>query len=211
MGILSGLEIYKEVQNGNIKIDPFCESRINPNSYNLCLDRHLKIYTPKKTAMYHDKFISGINEWDYYYPHNGNIDCGCAYLDMHAKDETEDLYIGDDGIILLPNNLYLGSTIEHTWTNKYVPMIEGRSSVGRKGMTIHVTAGFGDIGFNGKWTLEITVVHPLKVYYNDEVCQISYLTVTGDTSYQYNGRYQGQLDVVESRANEEKKGIFTHE
>ena len=90
-------------------------------------------------------------------------------------------------------------------------MLNGRSSVGRKGLTIHVTAGFGDIGFDGKWTLEMTVVHPLKIYYGDEICQISFFDIDGDNYYLYNGRYQKQDDVVESRFEEEKKGMFTDE
>ena len=55
--------------------------------------------------------------------------------------------IPEEGLLLEPNKLYLGRTKEFTTTSKYVPMLEGRSSTGRLGLCIHVTAGFGDIGF----------------------------------------------------------------
>ena len=218
MGILSGQEIYKEIKCGNIKIDPFNEDRLNPNSYNLRLDDHIKVYDPTKTANarklrdYYGK-ITCIDKdaWNFHVEtDNGRlVGINDAYLDLHERDETEDIYIGvDDGIILYPNKLYLGTTIERTWTNKYVPILNGRSSVGRKGLTIHVTAGFGDIGFDGKWTLEMTVVHPLKIYFADEICQVAYFTIDGNTDYQYNGRYQGQNDVTESKSEENKKGMF---
>ena len=50
-------------------------------------------------------------------------------------------------------------------------MLEGRSSTGRLGLFIHVTAGFGDVGFAGYWTLEIFCVQPIRIYPNVEVCQ----------------------------------------
>lgn len=209
MGMMSGKEIDRQIRIKNIEIDPYNESQLNPNSYNLRLDKHLKVYCPNKTAMFKDVgsltgTVFNPKDWTYSnYRGDGDI-----YLDLHEKDDTDDLYIGDDGIILKPGILYLGSTIERTFTDKYVPMLNGRSSVGRKGLTIHVTAGFGDIGFNGKWTLEMTVVHPLKVYYGDEICQISFFDVFGDTSYKYNGRYQNQDEVTASRFDQKKKGAY---
>ena len=82
--------------------------------------------------------------------------------------------------------------MEYTETHGYVPMIEGRSSIGRLGMFIHVTAGFGDVGFCGYWTLEIFVIHPLRIYAGVPICQIFYHTLHGDYD-EYNashGKYQ---------------------
>lgn len=214
MGMLTGRKIYEEVKNGNIVIDPFDSSRINPNSYNLRLDKHIKIYTPEGTAAYRnleespDVDLLAMNS-DSWYVHDSDGKFHSLYLDLDAKDETTDIYIGEEGLILYPNMLYLGTTVERTFTDKYVPSLDGRSSVGRKGVMVHVTAGFGDIGFNGKWTLEIMVAHPTKVHYGSEICQISFHTPEGNTDYKYNGRYQGQSDVVASRIEEEKKGMFT--
>lgn len=220
-GMLTGSEIYKQVKNGRIEITPFAKERINPNSYNLRLDDHLKIYKPTIPDCIPSGAVCSMNEATWEVNVIGSrtkLDSqyrymsAQAYLDLHKQNETEDMYIDhDDGIILYPGKLYLGTTIERTHTDFYVPMLNGRSSVGRKGLTIHVTAGFGDIGFDGKWTLEMTVVHPLKIYYGDEICQISFFDIDGDNYYLYNGRYQKQDDVVESRFEEEKKGMFTDE
>ena len=59
-------------------------------------------------------------------------------------------------------------------------MLEGRSSVGRLGLFIHVTAGFGDVGFAGYWTLEMFCIHPIVIYPNVEICQIYYHTIQGN-------------------------------
>ena len=42
--ILSGKEIEKEVRSGNIVINPFSPSQVNPNSYNLTLHNELLVY-----------------------------------------------------------------------------------------------------------------------------------------------------------------------
>ncbi len=70
-------------------------------------------------------------------------------LDMRKANRVRRLEIPDDGLVLAPGQLYLGRTIERTETHNLVPMIEGRSSVGRLGLFVHVTAGFGDVGFCG--------------------------------------------------------------
>lgn len=64
-------------------------------------------------------------------------------LDMKKKNTGHLLKIPQEGYVLEPNKLYLGRTHEYTKTTCFVPMLEGRSSVGRLGLFIHVTAGFG--------------------------------------------------------------------
>ena len=101
-------------------------------------------------------------------------------------------------LLLEPQKLYLGRTIERTATDKYVPMLEGRSSVGRLGLFIHITAGFGDIGFDGFWTLEIFCVQPIKIYANLEICQIFYHTIDGDYDLYRSKKYQSNKGVQPS-------------
>lgn len=91
--------------------------------------------------------------------------------------------------MLEPGRLYLGRTVEYTKTDGFVPMLEGRSSVGRLGVYIHVTAGFGDIGFSGYWTLEIQCVQPVRIYPGIEICQIYYHTIEGDYEKYGKGKY----------------------
>lgn len=187
MAKLTGMEILKQVEAGNIEIDPFDKSRINPNSYNVRLAPELKVYTNETVNWTGKRQV---------------------LLDAHEDNPTKTIIIPKEGLVLIPNTLYLGRTIERTHTNKYAPMIDGRSSTGRLGMIIHATAGFGDVGFNGTWTLEIFVVHALRIYPNEEIGQVSFETLEGDTSYLYNGRYNNQIDVTPSRFHMDKKGVF---
>ncbi|MDR1479365.1 MAG: dCTP deaminase [Planctomycetaceae bacterium] len=165
--ILSGLEILKEMENGNILIDPFDQKRVNPNSYNLRLYNELMIYKD-------------------------------PVLDMRTCPQTERLTISEDGIVLEPNRLYLGRTAEYTQTRNYVPMLEGRSSVGRLGLYVHVTAGFGDVGFAGFWTLEIQCIQPIRIYPFVEICQIYYHTIQGNYDEYQNGKYQNNTGIQPS-------------
>ncbi len=118
-------------------------------------------------------------------------------LDMKKEHKTKTIKIPKEGIVLEPNKLYLGRTNEFTRTEGYVPMLEGRSSVGRLGLYIHVTAGFGDVGFKGYWTLEIHCVEPIRIYPNVEICQIYYHQVLGDY-VPYVGNYQENDGIQQS-------------
>lgn len=119
------------------------------------------------------------NSWDLHlYP---ELQLFIGELDMKKENKPDRIHeIPEEGYVLQPGILYLGRTLEYTATTTLVPMLEGRSSVGRLGMAIHVTAGFGDIGFRGYWTLEIVVTRPLRVYPNVRIGQIYYHTVEGD-------------------------------
>lgn len=119
-------------------------------------------------------------------------------LDMKKPNPTYKITIPEDGLLLEPNKLYLGRTNEFTKTDRYVPMLEGRSSTGRLGLFIHVTAGFGDIGFAGYWTLEIFCVQPIKIYPNVEICQIYYHDIGGEFDLYKSGKYQNNTGIQPS-------------
>lgn len=123
-------------------------------------------------------------------------------LDLKRVPTTEELFIPEDGILLYPNKLYLGSTVEYTETKDYFPGISGRSSIGRYGINIHATAGFGDTGFCGNWTLEIFVVEPVRIYPNVEIGQLYFEPVIGDIT-PYSGKYQGSQGVFASKMHED--------
>ena len=118
-------------------------------------------------------------------------------LDMKKPNRVRRMTIPDEGLVLGPNQLYLGRTSERTETHRLVPMVEGRSSIGRLGLFVNVTAGFGDIGFNGYWTLELFAVQPIRIYAGIEICQISYHAVEGDVS-EYDSKYQHSRDIKPS-------------
>jgi len=119
-------------------------------------------------------------------------------LDMKKENTASKLIIPEEGLLLGPNKLYLGRTLEYTATQAHVPMLEGRSSIGRLGMFIHVTAGFGDVGFSGFWTLEIFVIQPLRIYPGVEICQIYYHHIDGDYELYQSGKYQNNSDIQPS-------------
>lgn len=119
-------------------------------------------------------------------------------LDMKAKHKLTGLIIPEQGLVLQPNKLYLGRTVEYTRTDNLVPMLEGRSSIGRLGLFIHITAGFGDVGFNGFWTLEMFCVQPIRVYPNVEICQIFYHTIAGDFDRYSSNKYQNNQGIQPS-------------
>lgn len=119
-------------------------------------------------------------------------------LDMKTPNKTKKLIIPEEGLLLEPRRLYLGRTNEFTKTDKYIPMLEGRSSTGRLGLFIHVTAGFGDVGFAGYWTLEIFCVQPVRIYPNVEVCQIYYHDIDGEYDLYNSGKYQNNTGIQPS-------------
>lgn len=164
--ILSGLEIKKHI-GGKIVIEPFDETCLNPNSYNLKLHHELLVYEEE-------------------------------ILDMKKPNKTRSVIIPEDGLVLEPGRLYLGRTLEYTKTDGFVPMLEGRSSVGRLGLYVHVTAGFGDVGFKGYWTLEIQCVQPVRIYPGVEICQIYYHLIEGDYIMYDSGKYQNNTGIQAS-------------
>lgn len=119
-------------------------------------------------------------------------------LDMKRENKTKKLIIPPEGIVLKPGKLYLGRTMEYTETDKYVPMLEGRSSIGRLGLFVHVTAGFGDVGFSGYWTLEIFCVQPIRIYPEVEICQVYYHSIEGDYDKYKSGKYQNNKGIQPS-------------
>ena len=130
--------------------------------------------------------------------HNELLIYNDAVLDMSKPNKASVITIPEHGLLLQPGKLYLGRTAEYTKTDGFVPMLEGRSSVGRLGMCIHATAGFGDVGFSGYWTLEIFVVQPLIIYPNVEICQIYYHTLQGDYEPYRSGKYQNNQGIQAS-------------
>lgn len=119
-------------------------------------------------------------------------------LDMKKPQSTSNIQIPEDGYVLSPGKLYLGRTVEYTETDGFIPMLEGRSSIGRLGLFVHVTAGFGDVGFKGYWTLEIFCVQPIKIYAGTEICQVYYHTIEGKYDTYSSGKYQNNKGIQPS-------------
>jgi len=119
-----------------------------------------------------------------------------AELDAKKHNRIRHFEIPEEGIVLLPQKFYLGVTEEYTETHAHVPFLEGKSSTGRLGIDIHATAGKGDVGFCGNWTLEISVKMPVRVYSGMPIGQLIYFPVEGEILVSYNNKknakYSGQ-------------------
>lgn len=125
-------------------------------------------------------------------------------LDPRKENKIKNEVISDDGYILLPGKLYLASTREMISSNKYIPCISGRSSLARLGLTVHQTAFFANFGDVFKWTLELSVVQPLKIYPNMKICQVYFDTLLGPANMIYDGKYKYQSNTTSSKFYEEE-------
>jgi len=119
-------------------------------------------------------------------------------LDMRKPNAFEQITIPEEGMVLEKEKLYLGRTLEYTRTENFVPMLEGRSSIGRLGLFVHVTAGFGDVGFSGFWTLEMFCVQPIRIYAGIEICQIYYHSLQGEHKSYKSSKYQNNQGIQPS-------------
>ena len=182
-GILSGRKIREEVRAGRIQISDFSERRLNPNSYNVRLHSELMVYDT-------DRFDAAAGEMR---------SMSNGPLDMKKNNPYRMIKIPESGLLLQPFRLYLGQTMEHTKTDCYVPIFDGRSSVGRLGISVHATAGFGDVGFIGFWTLEISCIQPVIIYPDVEIGQLYYQTIVGEYDKYQSGKYQNNCGVQPSR------------
>lgn len=176
--ILTGPEIKRQVEAGTIVIEPFEPDNVGPNSVDLHLGHELFRYDCSPFA--NGRPISA--------PLDPKI------LPPIVAVETQ----SDGRWLLVPGRVYLGSTLEYTETVGFVPVIDGRSSLGRLGVFAHVTAGRGDDGFKGRWTVELAVIEPILLEPYGRYFQLTYHRVYG-TRQPYKGRYQGDLGPVASR------------
>lgn len=120
-------------------------------------------------------------------------------LDSKKKNETRQITIPKEGLILDPNLLYLGCTTEIMGSEYYVPIIRGLSSTGRLGVFIHITADLIDIGSINRWTLMLHAVQPTKIYPNMLIGQVTFWVPKGKIVL-YHGKYQGSRVPVASKS-----------
>ena len=165
MSALVDHEIKAEVAAGRILIDPYDEAHVGTNSYDVSLAPELRVYDDgayTEIEVYRDK------------EYRETVQA----LDPRKELTTRSMTIGPGGFLLRPGELYLASTIEYTESHRHLPILNGRSSIGRLGISIHVTAGTGDVGFRGTWTLEITVVRPVLVFAGMKIGQLLWFTAS---------------------------------
>lgn len=175
MSVLTGPEIRRQMELGLIAVEEGPELVVGPNGVDMHLADELFVY---------------------------NVSSGVP-LDAKNVPELYRVYRQPgEGWLLIPGQLYLGRTAEYTRTHGFVPDCNGRSSTGRLGLSVHATAGWGDDGFCGYWTLEISCIQPVIIHPLMRIAQIRYNTIEGERQ-PYEGRYQLSRGVVGSRIHHE--------
>ena len=185
MAILSDKTIKEYLEEGKIVIDPLkYEQQIQPSSVDMRLGDEFKVFKVIRKPYIDPKDEEDIAE----------------YMESSTVPEGE-------AFIIHPNEFALATTQEYVKVpDDLVARVEGRSSMGRLGVTMHVTAGYVDPGFEGKITLEISNIGamPVALYPGQRVCQLVFETMTTPAELPYghpkrNSKYMKQLKPESSR------------
>lgn len=173
--MLSGPEIERLVNAKQITIEPFTPAKIQPNSYDLTLGGTMARCVPNRP--------------------------GYDLIDLADQGRVVfDVPIIGGAFHLDPHKVYLAHTNEVVGSDYYAPMLHGRSSVARHGVAVHITAGFGDVGWYGQFVLEVINHNPYPVLLpiGARICQISWEPVTGEL-LPYASTYQDQRGIRPSK------------
>lgn len=176
--MLADKDIRLARSNGHIGIEPFDDAALQPASYDLTLDRHFLVPNPEVTVI-----------------DMADVQAG-HMLPMVASNE---------GFVLEPGDFVLGSSKETvTVGGRFLGRVEGKSSIGRLGILVHVTAGFIDPGFHGQVTLEIVNVAPWEIvlYPGQRIAQIAFSRMSAWPERVYGAagnHYMNQSGPTESR------------
>ena len=168
--ILTGHEIKKNIENGNIHISPFDESMLSTNIDKL------------KYRVKHENIVDSedlreviIDEMFIIYVNNEII--------------VNKINFTDEGYVLSPNKTYLANTYEEIGSDVFVPSLIGNSSLGRLGLFLQITADLGNLGAKHKWTLELKAIQPIKIYPMMKIGQVTFWKTFGSDEIKYQGKY----------------------
>lgn len=173
--ILSDGDIMERVEDDNLSIDPYVKQNVEPASVDLRLSDSFK--KPVATGQIIDTRGNTLQE----------------YREFHA-----------DSIVLEPEESILAETMERIeLPDDLCADVVGRSSLGRLFVSVHETAGFGDPGFDGTITLEMTNSNPdpIRLHRGDRICQIIFKRLKNPARRPYGhegSQYQGQDGATES-------------
>ncbi len=180
--LLTGPKIASLVASGELQITPFNPDNVNPASYDVTLGEEIKVFSPESFPLR----VRGSNPVITVHLAKGEemvLQPGVGYL-MHTAE-----VIGDPGV-------------------KYAVQINGKSSLGRVFISIHSTAGFGDPGFCGQYTLEVFCLHPVVIEGGMRIGQALFMETRGEPlSYALTGKYQGQKGATVGLGIETAKEI----
>jgi dCTP deaminase len=182
--IYSDRTIKESISSGQIAIEPYEPSFVQPSSVDLRVSNGFRVFVNHRYS---------------------EIDPRAPQADL-----TQLIEVGvDEPFMLHPGEFVLGSTLERVRLGvDVVARLEGKSSLGRLGLLIHSTAGFIDPGFEGHITLELSNVAtlPIAIYPGMKIGQISFYQMTTAAEYPYGSpelgsKYQGQSGPTASRSH----------
>lgn len=158
-----------------IGIEPYVPAHLNPASYDLTLSPHLRVEIPLAWT------------WPEHIIDVANVKPG--YTQAHEMEA--------EGYVLPPGAFVLGATNEVVdLPDTLAARVEGKSSLGRLGLAVHITAGFIDPGFTGSITLEIANLmnRPIRLRPGMRIAQIAFTPMHSApaVSYAQTGHYQFQ-------------------
>lgn len=179
----------------DLGIDPCEDHQIQPASIDLTLSNEWRIYPPLlegRTPIF--------ERYDFPVTPSQAIDMD------HAKD-VETTKIVAEEYLLKPHELILCSTVEYVdIPHDIQAQVHGKSSLGRLGLLVHITAGFIDPGFKGKITLEMYNLNnrPILLRAGKPICQLGMTRLSCPAEFPYghpklNSKYQDQREVTGSR------------
>jgi len=127
----------------------------------------------------------------------------CVYtsrvLDAKKKNATRTFTIPKSGLVVKPHRVYLVNVAERMGSPRYVPIIRGRSSVGRLGLFIDITADLIDLGSINQWTLQLHCVQPVRIFPGMLIGQVTFWKTYGRRSH-YAGKYARLPSPVPSQS-----------
>lgn len=220
---LSDKTILKEMENGNIIIEPFIPAHLNPNSIDLTLnpvysvvEQGFQLSASEREDMYAQakgytaeqrmEMNPNMNDLEVHYAMDA-LNVPRWYVDCRQKNNFVEATMPDGGMILMPGILYIYHCNERIGCKKNIrATVMGKSSLGRLGLFVHVTAGFVDTGFQGSLVLEMVATIPIKVYPNQKICQLEFVRVEGEFNETYDqkegSKYMNQTGSQTSKMHE---------
>lgn len=188
---LSDRRILEEMERGDIVIHPFNREQLATSSYDVTLGEYFFRETQTNRPVY--------NIWD----EKDTEEVWGQPMTASRADETAGLCLPMRGIrpehkviLISPGETILGHSNEFIGGRKRITtMMKARSSMGRNFIEVCKCAGWGDVGFFNRWTMEITNIsrrHTIPLVVGRRIAQIVFFE-TGeilDRDYADAGKYQ---------------------
>jgi len=200
---LSDKRILEEIEKGDIIISPFDKRNLNTSSYDVTLGRFF--YRQNRRDGQHFPFFNIYNEeqtrhvW-------GDIKTAKPFKKIAGTQFDKGISDDDEVIIVNPGETILAHTNEFIGGRGHITtMMKARSSMGRQGILVCKCAGWGDVGYINRWTMEITngSAFPIPLVVGRRIAQIVFFE-TGEIEagdYSTTGKYQTSSVLADLEAN----------